>query len=91
MDIVLEGFDTYLFDYAYAQLFPANPSYDALKSNASATFSSMREEPTALYNNYEFKRSTEYFQFPPGPNAYLTSWPRDDPIRQLVNLYLITA
>ena len=91
MDVVLEAFDTYLFDYAYAYLFPAPTSYNSLDKNATTTISSLREEPTAFFNNYEFHRATQYFQFAPGPQAFLTSMPRDNQLRQFVNLYLITA
>jgi len=43
MDIVLEAFDTFLFDPIYATLLPAN--IPALSPNA--TYSSLKEAPTA--------------------------------------------
>ena len=91
MDVVLEAFDSYLFDPIYARLLPAAPAYNALRTNSSAAFSRISEVPTAYYNNYKFKRASEYIQFTPGLSAHLTSLPRDNPFRQFLSLYLITA
>jgi len=86
MDVVLEGFVTFLFDRIYAQVFPASPG-----STANATISSIREAPTAYYNNYQFQPASDYLSFQPSSWAYKSSWPRDDLWRQALSLYLITS
>ena len=94
MDIVLEAFDAYLFDSLYAQLFPATPgpiAYNAIKSaTANSTFSSVREEPTAYYNNYQYQPASQYISFSPSKYAYMSSLPRDNMWRQAVSLFTIT-
>ncbi|MCJ1330695.1 c-5 sterol desaturase [Thelotrema lepadinum] len=89
MDIVLEIFDTFIFDQLYATVYPAstpiafrNAAKDPIVSTSN--FSSMREAPTA------FARTTQYFQLQPSPYAYLSGWPRDNVYRQALSLYLIT-
>jgi len=94
MDIVLEAFDAYLFDPIYAQLFPAAPgpiAYDAIKSAiGTSTLSSMREEPTAYYNNYQYQPASQYISFSPSKYAYMSSLPRDNMWRQAISLFTIT-
>ncbi len=92
MDIVLEVFDTFVFDRIYATLLPASPAAAQLPLNASknvaadATFSSMRELPTA----YQYHAASQYLQFRPSPYAYLSQLPRDNIYRQAITFYLIT-
>jgi Delta7-sterol 5-desaturase len=90
MDIVLEILDTFIFDRLYAQISPTSPNtYGSLKS-ANATTAGVRELPSDLYNNFHYRPATQYFSLEPSKWAYMTSWQRDDPLRQLVSLYLIT-
>jgi len=86
MDIVLEVFDTFLFDRFWATVYPAsNPSYaQNVAKHATATFSSMRELPTSI------QPSTQFFQLNPSQYAYMSEWPRDNIYRQGLTLYLIT-
>lgn len=88
MDIILEVFDTFLFDRLYATLLPASEaaaSYSSLKDGAaSTTFSSMREMPTAVH------AASHYLQLAPSPWAHMSSWSRDNIYRQALTLYLIT-
>ncbi|KAI9797740.1 MAG: c-5 sterol desaturase [Candelina submexicana] len=92
MDIVLEAFDTFIFDRVYATLVPASPADAQLSLNASrnvaadATFSSVRELPTV----YQYHAASKYLQFQPSPYAYLSRLPRDNIYRQAITLYLIT-
>ncbi|KAF1967038.1 hypothetical protein BU23DRAFT_592823 [Bimuria novae-zelandiae CBS 107.79] len=90
MDLVLEGFDTFLFDPIYATLLPARTP--GLAPNG--TFSSMKEVPTAIpyttQNNWEYQPASQYLSFTPGQSAYMSQWPRDDWRRQLLTLFLIT-
>lgn len=94
MDIVLEAFDTYLFDSIYAQLFPAAPGpigYNAFKSAmGTSTLSSMREAPTAYSNNYQYQPASQYISFSPSKYAYMSSLPRDNIWRQAISLFTIT-
>jgi lathosterol oxidase len=90
MDIVLEAFDAYLFDTIYAQLFPAAPRPIAYTGNGTSTLSSMREEPTAYYNDYRYQPASQYISFSPSKYAYMSSLPRDNMWRQAMSLFTIT-
>jgi len=93
MDIVLEAFDTYIFDSLYAQLFPAAPgptAYNAIKSTTRNFTSSMRESPTAYYNNYQYQPASQYISFSPSKYAYMSSLSRDNIWRQAISLFTIT-
>lgn len=90
MDIVLEAFDAYLFDSIYAQLFPAAPGPIAYTAIGNFTISSMREEPTAYYNNYQYQPASQYISFSPSKYAYMSSLPRDNMLRQAISLFTIT-
>lgn len=89
MDIVLEGFDTILFDYFYATFLPIQTPDLA----PNGTFSSVRKVPTSTAYTaaqWEYKPATQYLSFTPWPVAYQSQWARDDWRRQLLSLYLIT-
>ena len=90
MDLVLELFDTFLFDPIYATLLPAHTTSFA----PNATFSSMREVPTGTpyipQSTWEFKPASQYLSFTPRKYAYMSQWPRDDWRRQFLTLFLIT-
>lgn len=86
MDVVLEIFDTFLFDRLYAAALPASTlafGHHAAK-DATTTFSSMRELPTAI------ARSNQLFQLEPSQYAYMSQWGRHNIWRQGISLYLIT-
>ncbi|KAI4139549.1 MAG: hypothetical protein L6R39_006231 [Caloplaca ligustica] len=86
MDIVLEVFDTFLFDRLYATAFPRPvASYDPHRTDrATSTFSSMRETPTSV------QASTQLWKLQPSQYAYMSTWARDNIWRQTLSLYLIT-
>ncbi|KAF2733502.1 hypothetical protein EJ04DRAFT_524436 [Polyplosphaeria fusca] len=87
MDVVLEGFDTYLFDYLYAAALPA--AAPAFKANA--TLSSIKEAATHYVQpTWVYTPASQYLSFQPGKYAYMSQLPRDDWRRQLLTLYLIT-
>lgn len=90
MDLVLEAFDTFLFDPIYATLLPAQTTGHI----PNATLSSVREVPTsasyAAQNKWEYKPASQYLSFRPRESAYMSQWPRDDWRRQLLTLFLIT-
>ena len=86
MDIILEVFDTFLFDRFWSTVYPASTlNYpDVAVKDATTTFSSMRELPTTIPS------STQFFQLAPSRYAYMSEWPRDNIWRQFFTLYLIT-
>lgn len=93
MDLVLEGFDTYLFDPVYASLYPVIPSQNidnAIKGNASAVGVILGEKIAPLLNNWEYIPASQYLSFTPLKWAYESSWQRDDPWRQFISLFVIT-
>ena len=88
MDIVLEVFDTFLFDAFWAAAYPGSSSHTTakrLQDAATTTFSSMREVATGGPQS-----STQFFQLEPSRYAYMSAWPRDNIYRQGITLYLIT-
>lgn len=86
MDIVLEVFDTFLFDRLYATALPVSgPAYRShVVNGATSTFSSMREVATAVHP------STQLWKLEPSEYAFMSTWPRDNIWRQTLSLYLIT-
>lgn len=88
MDVVLEVFDTFLFDRLYATVLPSSlVSYNQTIGfkNINPTLSSMREIPTGLPTPSNF-----LFQLEPSEYAYMSAWPREHLWRQGLSLYLIT-
>ena len=82
MDIILEIFDTFLFDRLYAEVLPASlPSSIVLEDGMTAVNASL---------GYIYTPSTSYFSLEPSKYAYMSSWPRDFVYRQGLSLYLIT-
>ncbi|MCJ1472826.1 c-5 sterol desaturase [Lambiella insularis] len=84
MDIVLEIFDTFLFDRLYASLLPGSSLHfktAVVQNAATSTYSSMRELPTP---------ASQLFTLEPSNFAYMSAWPRDNIWRQTLSLYLIT-
>jgi hypothetical protein len=86
MDIVLEAFDTFLFDPIYATLLPGNAS--ALVSNNP--FSAGEISFGTPAPRWEYVPASQYLSFEPRKYAYMSRWSRDDWRRQLLNLYFIT-
>lgn len=90
MDLVLEAFDTFLFDPLYATFLPAKTPGSA----PNGTHSSLREVPTAApyaaQTTWTYEPASQYLSFAPGKHAYMSQWSRDDWRRQLLTLFLIT-
>ncbi|KAL9596211.1 MAG: hypothetical protein Q9219_005963 [cf. Caloplaca sp. 3 TL-2023] len=86
MDIVLEIFDTFLFDRLYAAALPQSAAGHERYTvkDTTTTFSSMRELPTPLH------ASTQSWKLEPSEYAFMSTWPRDNIWRQALSLYLIT-
>jgi Delta7-sterol 5-desaturase len=93
MDIVLEIVDTFVFDRLYAGVWPALSGSGAINSiynSQNTTIPTFGDHPAGLLNNYKYTPASQYISVAPSKWAYMTSWPRDDPYRQLLSLYLIT-
>ena len=94
MDIILEGFDTFLFDRLYATVLPASStSYlsQYVKGVATTTFSSMREMGTQTpTQKYVYEPASQIINFEPSHWAYASALPRDNMYRQAFSLYIIT-
>ncbi|KAF2203448.1 hypothetical protein GQ43DRAFT_438832 [Delitschia confertaspora ATCC 74209] len=88
MDVVLEGFDTFLFDRLYAAALPTQTP----RFYPNSTVSSMREMPTAYPSSttWYFQPASQYLSFKPSQYAYMSQWTRDDWKRQALSLYIIT-
>lgn len=91
MDLVLEGFDRYLFDYMYATVLPSPTAYSEADSH-NATLSSLKEVPTGFpsHNGYNFVPASSMIQFAPTEWAYKSELARDNIYRQALSLYIIT-
>ncbi len=93
MDIVLEVFDTFLFDRLYAAALPASSSSyvsQYVKGVATSTFSSMREMGTHTpTQKYIYEPASRIISFKPSKWAYASILPRDNLYRQAFSLFLI--
>src|SRR5271170_3674963 len=86
MDIVLEIFDTFGFDYFYSAILPAGPApYDLLGNGTSNSIL-----PRSALSTWRYKSATQFFSLTPHEAAYSSSWNRDNPYRQGLSLFLIT-
>ncbi len=86
MDVVLEIFDTFIFDRLYAKLLPAFPPPALQTNTANATFSSIRQAPIG----YVYEHASQFLKLEPSDFAYMSRWSRNNIYRQALSLYLIT-
>lgn len=92
MDVVLEVFDTFVFDPIYAAALPVTPKSGFPSFQNNASFSGFPQQAsTHLTNGWQYDPATKLLRMEPGASAYLSSWPRDNVYRQALSLYLITA
>lgn len=89
MDVVLEAFDTYLFDYLYAFALPSPVAHLGKAAASNATHSAIPEMPSPA-QTYQWEPASQYLSFPPSDYAYMSSWARDNMYRQALTLFLIT-
>lgn len=80
MDVILEIWDTYLGDYAFANLHPA-------RSVAPDFF----EVHNATTSSWQYKPASSYIEFEPTQYAYMSAWDRDNIFRQAISLWTITV
>lgn len=94
MDIVLEVFDTFVFDYLYACALPLSaPSSDIISNvfkGVNSTTASTIAQVNGIGNGFVYTPATKYFSLEPFKYAYQSSLPRDNGFRQVISLFLIT-
>jgi len=95
MDVVLEVFDTYLFDQLYAAALPASPAgafYNALgEKSVNASIAGLQDAAALGAAKWQYEPATEWIFLTPGDHAYMSQWSRDNAWRQTLSLYLITT
>lgn len=99
MDIVLEIFDTFLFDRIYANVLPIHPSVSAFDpistiaaslkgyNNADATRSVIGGE--FARSGWEFQPASQYLSVQPSEYAYMSRWDRDNIFRQSMSFFIL--
>ncbi|EEH41366.1 C-5 sterol desaturase [Paracoccidioides lutzii Pb01] len=94
MDVVLEIFDTLVFDYLYATFAPAKGAAGAADgAPLSPTISNGVNATDSIFasaGEYVYQPSSSYFSLQPSKYAYMSSLHRDNIFRQGLTLYLIT-
>ncbi|KAG5288000.1 C-5 sterol desaturase [Histoplasma ohiense] len=88
MDVILEVFDTLIFDYFYAKLSPAKDA-SAISSSFNNSLNVTKYDFVGA-GGYVYQPTTTYFKLQPSIYAYTSSLPRDYIWRQLLTLYIIT-
>ncbi|SMR59592.1 unnamed protein product [Zymoseptoria tritici ST99CH_3D1] len=106
MDVVLEVFDTYLFDRVYATLLPISQSitFDPVSTlaaslktfaNHNATFAQHQQQQQQEYlltrSSWQYTPTTDSFSLEPSEYAYLSRWDRDNLFRQFVSFFIISS
>jgi len=102
MDVVLEVFDTLLFDRLYANVLPISPAVSAFDPISTISASLKSYDVNATYDRlslaegsfarsgWQWQPASQYFSMQPSEHAYMSTWDRDNMYRQFVSLYLIT-
>ncbi|EKJ71116.1 hypothetical protein NXS19_003140 [Fusarium pseudograminearum] len=85
MDVVLEVVDTFIADYAYAYFYPKRLAPYDFPSPSNTTDTSAK-----AFSTWSYKPATQFIMLEPPEQAYMSSWDRDNPLRQALTLYLIT-
>ncbi|KAF2207174.1 hypothetical protein CERZMDRAFT_102669 [Cercospora zeae-maydis SCOH1-5] len=101
MDVVLEVFDTFLFDRIYANALPISPSvstFDPVSTLAASlkgftgnesTFN-FSQDASLARSTWQWEPSNSFFSLQPTEFAYLSRWDRDNIYRQFLSFYIIT-
>ena len=104
MDVVLEVFDTFLFDRIYANVLPIHPSVSSfdpispiaasLKGyhNGNASWNAIPSVVGGEFarSGWEYQSASQYLSVQPSEYAYMSRWDRDNIFRQSFSLFIIT-
>lgn len=105
MDVVLECFDTFVFDHLYASVLPLQQSgavFDPISTitngfkgqNANSSVWTLAAIMTGGdvvdSSRWQYKPASAYFRFEPSEQAWMSRWDRDNMARQFVSLYILT-
>lgn len=103
MDVVLEIFDTFVFDRVYANILPIQSSitnFDPV-STIAASFKNSLVDANASYaqppavgdyglSAWTFQPASPLFSVEPSEYAYMSRWDRDNIFRQCVSMFALT-
>lgn len=100
MDVILEVFDTLLFDRLYAAALPISSTaapFDpistisaSLKGYAGNATSSLADGGSFARSAWQYQPASQSFGLQPSEYAYMSQWDRDNIYRQSLSLYLVT-
>ena len=92
MDIVLSITDTFLFDRFYATVLPVLSASDNATTTTTTTTTTTPPPPSmhAHARPIQLDAVSQYFGWQPSEHAYLSRLQRDDDVRQIFSLFLIT-
>jgi len=101
MDFVLEVFDTFMFDRAYAALLPSQSSFSAFDPistlsagfkglDNSTTFGDAAQAADLTRSSWQYEPASQYMSVQPSEYAWMSRWDRDNIWRQTLSLYIIT-
>jgi lathosterol oxidase len=85
MDIPLECLDTFVFDYLYAAVLPAQPAPHRHSLNDGFSNVSLADA-----SPWSYQPASKFLSFRPREVAYMSQLTRDNQYRQLFSLFLIT-
>ncbi|KAK9457787.1 hypothetical protein V1511DRAFT_2050 [Dipodascopsis uninucleata] len=91
MDLVLEAFDTLVFDKVYATLFPLPNAVRALIEGSNASYEALSTVSKNMSMPYLPSEPYETTLFPTSAYAYQSTIPRNNIIRESVSLFLLTV
>ncbi|QIW98434.1 hypothetical protein AMS68_003952 [Peltaster fructicola] len=104
MDVVLEFFDTYVFDRAFATFAPIGHAYSVFEpistlaaglkqygaENESWAHAGQTIAGDVAQNGWTWTPASQFVSFPPSQYAYQSSMDRDNIWRQAISLYFLT-
>lgn len=104
MDVILEAFDTYVFDRIYANVLPIHSAYSVFEpistiaaglkqygfENESWAHTTTQTSSGSTSNGWQWTPASSWVSFEPSQYAYQSRWDRDNIYRQIVSLYALT-
>ena len=103
MDVVLEFFDTFLFDRIYANVLPIHPSVSSFDpiSTIAASFKGYQNVNASWYgdsgvgggefasSSWQYQPASQYLSVQPSEYAYMSRWDRDNIFRQAFSFWVL--